>query len=72
LPVPLVQQHLQAVLRALLALRAHPWQVRSRRRLVSDAQRESRLAFPLLWMTLVPLVLRMNLPARWSVPQPAR
>ncbi len=66
------RQHLQAVLPALLALRAHLWQVRSRRRSVSDAQRESQSAFRLLWMLLVPLVLRMNLPERWSVLQLAR
>jgi hypothetical protein len=75
LRVPQVEparQHSQVVLPALLALRAHLWQVRSRRRSVSDAQRESQSAFRLLWMLLVPLVLRMNLPARWSVLQPAR
>ena len=72
LQVPLVQQHLQAVLRAFLGLQRHPWQVRSQLRLVSDAQRESRSAFRLLWMLLVQLVQQMNLPARWSVLQPAR
>ena len=63
------RQHSQVVLPALLALRAHPWQVRSRRRSVSDAQRESQSAFRLLWMLLVQ---RMNLPERWSVLQLAR
>ena len=62
------RQHLQVVLPALPALRAHPWQARSQLRSVSDAQRELRLAYRLLLVLLVRLmnspVLQLQVQAR--------